>query len=418
MKYAPFLAGCFALWPVMGVLGAQGYSPLMVIAGIGALFAAKQNPSLAMFTGLVAAFVVWAALTELWSPASRGFVAGNILHGDFAIRSASFRMALILGAGAAAICAVSALRPGDADRSARFVLGVIAVHGIAVVLAALLAPYWLGLVYGSDPAAQGSGIQNLTRNANAFGLVLPTLAAYLMTRDARKWQFVATAVIGLSLFVFWHIGSSAAVIGTLFMLVAMAIVKTFPTHGFRILLGAIAGYVALAPILFGGLLSFLSANDVLLPGSFQSRVWAWHVAMEKAIEAPLLGQGIEASRTWRETYISRPEWLVHLPENWAYFPIVPGHPHNMALQIWSETGLIGTLLAGWAIAVLAICLPSPARLRADIRYAAAGVIGVALSLSSFAYSLWNEAFWASAILAICAMLLLSKRERHSMGAGE
>ena len=37
MSYAPILAAAFVLWPVMGVLGAQGYGPLLALAALPAL---------------------------------------------------------------------------------------------------------------------------------------------------------------------------------------------------------------------------------------------------------------------------------------------------------------------------------------------------------------------------------------------
>ncbi len=93
---------------------------------------------------------------------------------------------------------------------------------------------------------------------------------------------------------------------------------------------------------------------------------------------------------------------------------MPGHPHNMALQIWAETGLIGAVLVGFALVLLGFRLPQPDQMREDVRYAIAGVTGVALSLFSFAYNMWNEAFWSTVVLAAVAIILLAKRQRVSL----
>ena len=127
-----------------------------------------------------------------------------------------------------------------------------------------------------------------------------------------------------------------------------------------------------------------------------------------------MGHGIEASKSWRDTYASYPEWMAQLPDFWAYYPVVPGHPHNMALQIWAETGLIGAGLAALTILLIGWRLPSGDRLRVDIRYAIGGMLASATCLFSFSYSVWNEAFWATLALAVAGLILLSRRQRGSL----
>ena len=86
----------------------------------------------------------------------------------------------------------------------------------------------------------------------------------------------------------------------------------------------------------------------------------------------------------------------------------------MALQIWAETGVVGAVLAGLTLVLIAFRLPMPKTLRPDVRYAIAGLVGVVASLFSFSYSVWNDSFWASVVLAACAIILLSRRNRASL----
>ena len=167
-------------------------------------------------------------------------------------------------------------------------------------------------------------------------------------------------------------------------------------------------------MLIGTVLRVLEAYNIHLPGSFQSRAWAWHVVVQKVSEKPVTGHGISASKTWNETYADYPEWAAHLPENWQYYPVVPGHPHNMALQIWAETGMIGAVLVAFSLVLLGFRLPAPGQMREDVRYAIAGVTGVAFAVFNFAYNMWNEAFWSSVALAAVAIILLAKRQRDSL----
>ena len=414
MSYAPFLAAAYLLWPIMGLLGGQGYAPLLVLAAIPAIFVARPGAKPAWYLLSAMAFVVWAILSEYWSPASRGIATGNLLEGDFAVRSAGLRMALTLAFGTILIAGALRIANGRAQLSARLTLGAFALQGFLVILSVILGGQVLPLIYGDDPQRIGEGIQNIGRNANAFALVLPVLVAYLMVRPAMAWKGLACLVTLVSVVAFARIDASAAMIGAVLMVAAFAIVRLYPRNGLRALFLAVSGYVALAPLLIGGLLFGLAKAGISLPGSFQSRAWSWEVVIGKIQQAPLFGHGIEASKTWRETYADHPDWLAQLPDFWAQYPVVPGHPHNMALQIWGETGAVGAAFAALTIGLIGWRLPPATELRGDIGYAIAGMLAVATCLFSFSYSVWNEAFWASLVLAVGSIILLSRRERASL----
>jgi O-antigen ligase len=176
-------------------------------------------------------------------------------------------------------------------------------------------------------------------------------------------------------------------------------------------MGILGAYVAATPVILGVLTDVLGKSGVALPGSFQSRVFAWRVTIERTAEAPLAGHGLNATRTWREPFDTRPEWMAGLPEHWREYPIVPGHPHNMALQIWAETGFIGAVLCGLAIMALAFRMPRANELSLPVRYATAATIGAVASLMSFTYSAWNEAFWSSVMIAAAGLILFERSGR-------
>ncbi|MEZ5999051.1 MAG: O-antigen ligase family protein [Hyphomonas sp.] len=414
MSYAPFLAAAFVLWPLMGFLGGQGYAPLLGLAALPALAVARPKLPPAPYAVLAALFVAWAALTETWSPASRGLVTGSLAGGDFAVKAASLRIVLVALFGTLAVAGALRIRQGGAQLSSRIMLGAFAVQALMVMATVFFAGPLLSAIYGADPQRVNEGVQNIGRNANAFALVLPLLAAYVAARPGLQWKGAAVLLVLVSLVAFQMADSQAAVFGVVFMALAMGLVKLFPRMGFRWLFGALGAYVAVAPMAMGVLLFELEKVGIALPGSFQSRAWSWQVVIGKITEAPIMGHGLAASKTWRETYAEHPDWLARLPDFWAQYPVVPGHPHNMALQIWAETGAIGAVLAALSLMALAFRLPRPAELRADVRYAIAGLAGVAASLFSFAYSAWNEAFWASLVLAAIGIILLAKRERASL----
>jgi O-antigen ligase len=414
MSYAPILAAAFVLWPVMGLLGAQGYGPLLALAALPALALARPKMPPESYALMALTFVAWAAISEAWSPASRGLISGNLLEGNFAIRASSVRIVLTALFGALAVAGALRIANGTAQISTRVMLGAFAVQGLLVAASAVFGAPVVAMIYGPDPMEQAKGFQNIGRNANAFMLVLPILAAYLAARPGWRWKAVAGGVILASVVAVVRADSQSALVGVVFMLLAWAIVWLVPRTGYRWLVCLMAGYVASAPVLIGFAINLMRQAEISLPGSFQSRAWAWEVVIGKAVEKPLLGHGIAASKTWRETYADHPAWLAQLPDFWAAYPVVPGHPHNMALQIWAETGVVGAVLAGLTLVVIAFRLPTPRSLRPDVRYAIAGLVGVVASLFSFAYNVWNDSFWASVILAACAIILLSRRNRSSI----
>lgn len=414
MSYAPFLAAAFLLWPFTCIAGTQGNVLLLALAAIPAVFVARPGIRPAHYWMAATAFLVWAVASEYWSPVSRGIVTGNLLEGDFAIRSAGLRIALTLMFATLLIAGTLRIAPGRAQISSRLMLGAVSVHGMLVLLSPYLGAAAMPFFYGDDPLEYSSGFQNLDRGANAFALVLPILVAYLGARSGIAWKGVAFLVALASAASFALLGASAAMFGALLMLAAFLIIRLFPNYGLRGLFTAAAAYIALAPFLIGGLLHLLERSGRTLPGSFQSRAWSWEVVIGKIQEAPLTGHGIEASKSWRETYAAYPEWMAQLPDFWAHYPVVPGHPHNMALQIWAETGLVGALLMALAVLLVGWRLPPGGRLRADVRYAIGGMLAATFCLFSFSYSAWNEAFWATLALAVAALVLLFRRVRGSL----
>lgn len=414
MSYAPVLAAAFVLWPIMGVLGGQGYAPLLGLAALPALALARPKWPPALYAIPAILFVIWVVIGEAWSPVSTGLISGSLMEGNFGVKASSVRIFLTAAFALLAVGGAMRIADGRAQVSTRVMLGAFAAQGLILAITTIFAGPLLAAIYGTDPVDVASGVQNLGRNANAFALILPVLIAYLSVRPQFFWKPVIALLVVTSLLFFTRLDNQSAVIGLVFMMAAMGLIRALPVHGFRTLFTAIGAYIAAAPMVIGTGLRLLEAYNIHLPASFQSRAWAWHIVIGKIAERPVTGHGISASKTWEDTYADHPDWLARLPDFWAAYKVVPGHPHNMALQIWAETGMIGAVLVGFSLVLLGFRLPQPDKMREDIRYAIAGMTGVAFSLFNFAYSMWNEAFWSSLALAAVAIILLSKRQRESL----
>lgn len=409
MAYGPVFAGLLLLWPLLGVLGTLGFAPLVGLTGIAALLLARPRMPPTLYAGFAIAFIGWAAITEIWSPATRSLVSGNVFEGNFAIGARS--LIVVLTAVFAMLTIAGAMRSELGPRTRKWIYGVLLLQGALVFISALTAGPVLKMIYGDDPSEVVNGVQNIGRNINLFAVVLPILAAAIGARGDRLGLLAASGLVLMTVFAALMTDNHAAVLAVCGMIGAFLLIRFLPETGYRWLFGAFAGYLAAAPFMVSQFIRLMTGLDSVLPPSFRSRFWSWEVVMSRIGEAPYTGHGLMATRTWRETYAEYPAWAAQLPEFWKDYPVVPGHPHNMPLQIWAETGFIGAMLAAFAITVIGFRLPRPSQLQPAIRFAIAGMAGAAFSIFNFSYSVWNEAFWSGLALAVAMLILLSRSSK-------
>lgn len=411
MTYGPVLAAAFVLWPVMAALGGQGFAPVVGLTGLAALVLARPRMPPAVFAYIGFAFVAWAALSEFWSPGNRQILSGSLADGTFAVSARS--VSIILLALTSALTIAATLRAAPALRSSGIVAAMLGVQAAIVIASPYLSDFLLSAVYGEDAKRLSEGAQNVGRGANTLALGLPLLLPLLVFRWKVAGIALAVLMTGGAVAAFILLGGDSALYALAGMAAAMVLVALLPRMGFRWLFGLIAGYIAAAPVLFAALIRGLDPVASSLPASFRSRLWSWETVIGRMSDAPFTGHGMNATRSWKETFAARPDWLVQLPDFWKTYPIVPGHPHNMALQIWAETGMIGAVLAALSLVALAFHLPRPGEIRPEIRFAVAGLAGAATVIFSFAYSVWNEGFWASIALAAAAIILWHRTLRET-----
>jgi O-antigen ligase len=411
MAYGPVFAGLLLLWPLLAVLGTLGFAPLLGLTGIAALLLARPKMPPPLYALFAIAFIGWAAISEIWSPATRQLISGNILEGNFAIGARS--LVVVMTATFAMLTIAGAIRSELGPQTRKWIYGVLILQGALVFISALVARPALALIYGDDPNHAVNGVQNIGRNMNTFAVVLPILAAAAGARRDRLGLLAASGLVLMTLFAALMTDNHSAVFAICGMLGAFLLIRMLPKTGFRWLFGLIAGYLAAAPLVVSLFIRLMTGLDGVLPPSFRSRFWSWEVVMNRIGEAPYTGHGLMATRTWRDTFAEYPAWAQQLPDFWLDYPVVPGHPHNMPLQIWAETGFIGAMLAAFAITVIGFRLPRPNELTPQIRFAIAGMAGAAFSIFNFSYSVWNEAFWSGLALAVAMLILLHRTGKAS-----
>jgi O-antigen ligase len=418
--FAPILAAMLVLWPIIAYMGAQGYSAAVAIAALLGLFFARRPDIDRLFLSGTA-FAFWVVIASLWGPDAEGLFVGDVGSGSFSLDMPGIRFALTALAGLGIFVALQSVNAGGATRSLKVIVGAGWLQFGGVVVTALFMAQVLALLAPiSDPVSEMP--QNIMRNANAFLMLLPFLLAWLWQRGpAPKSTYAAIALGTVSFLAFALTGTQTALMGVGLMLVTMGIVKRYKISGFKIIFGTLAAYVLVAPLIFSGLIARLRDLGIPLPKSFFSRSYSWELVGTKIAESPVIGHGPEASQGWQDKFGDHPEWLADASARygaeyaWEVYRVIPSHPHNMPLQVWAETGLIGAALVAAFLLFLGWRLPPPSAWSPISRYAAAGLIGACIAICSFAYSMWNEAFWGSVILAAAVIYL---QARHDGQASE
>ncbi len=414
-RYAPVFAGLFLLWPVLAILGGQGYSPLLALMAIGGLAFLRWPQWTA--PGLWWLVVAWAVTSSAWAlsrpPAE--LVTGTLVDGDFSIDSTAMRLVLTgLGVNIV-LLALRSVKQAHGPRSARLILLAGFAHLALVALLPLLYPVITAMVYETPAEIEREGLQNALRAINALVLVLPLLLAWAWhSPPTLSRRLAALGCIALAAISAVAMGDQAALLALAAALIAIGIVWLFPRSGYRLLFSLSAMYLLAAPFLLGRVAGLAERFGIALPGSFQSRAWSWQLVAERIELQPLLGYGLEATGNWRDTYADHPRWLETIVARggdeaaWSIYRVVPGHPHNMALEIWAETGMVGAGLVAIALLATGFTAPRPARLPLVTRYALAGLFGAVVVYFSLAYSVWNEAFWASVMIAAVACVIVGR----------
>ncbi len=414
LSYPPYFAGWLLTWPIIAVMGAQGYTGLVVFLALPVLLLVRPK-KLPLYALAFAAFIAWIVAVSFWSPGAKPLIDGSFGAGTFTMDMVAARVGLTALACVALLLALRHVAPGSGAKSLALIRTAGFVQGAGVLVLALA----MGAVLNwMEPISDRSSMtQNLLRNVTAYLLLLPILLAWLWHRGSGPGGRIIAGGLVLAGFVsFAMTGSQTAIIGAVFMLAAMALVWAMPRYGFRVLFSGLAAYIALAPVVLASGLAQLRVLGVPLPASFFSRSYSWELVGQKIAEKPFFGHGLEASHTWKDTYGQHPEWLADAVARYGStldftnYTVIPTHPHNMALQIWAETGMVGAMLAALAVLLLGWRLKAPRDWSPVSRYAGAGLIGAAAAMFSFAYSMWNEAFWASVAVAAAVVVLQARRD--------
>jgi len=394
---------------VICVFSSKAAVPLLLLFGLSLVWCAGvQSIQLALLRGPaaigLAALVFWALASAVWS-AAPGTVLKTI-----------WPLALLIGAGLVTLSLASRLEKAHADAIAAGLIAGMAVALCLVVFEA--ATYnWIGRqlrgLTWPEIINFETGGQSLTGFIKAPIAILCLLIWPVMVRwFAEKNRLIPVAIyLVLIAAAIWFEATTSMLV-----LIAGVVLASLGHLNLRVVARtmAVAALVLIVamPLLVRPITSsdFLAAADsgetsFPIPVSGVSRLHIWQFVSEKVSERPWIGWGLKASRyvegadlkyTVTRKNAEGQDAILYKDFN------LPLHPHNQALQIWLELGLIGALIAGLTVFAVIWRGAEPAGTFS------LGLIGGILIFDLLSFGAWQNWWIASQFLSVAYMAAVSR----------
>lgn len=386
------------LIPVVGYFGSKGLwipPALMAVWWAGLALCKQDNPGLS-WRGL------WSANPSLW------------LLGLLAVVSTGWSLAPAATGGRAILLlweilfAVVLLRVAATLPLSRWggpVVAMLVLAAVAGVLSVINVSMADGLLSWSrrTPLSADEVWVSYSPGGIALGLLILPAAVIAWRAGWRKTTLVTMGVILLT-FAANYSGTLRA--GLVLSVVAGGLVWCFPVLLRLLAPLAVAGMVAMPFVIHGlaGESAYCLADAA--SGSMAHRAVIWSFTAERIAEKPVLGWGMEASKTIPDgkNEVLLPPCVDGHKDMSAPAPVVEQmglHPHNASLQLWLDFGAVGLVLAALALwrAVSAAAATVHRRLDAGLL---AAVTLMAFLVLNTSFSLWHS--WLLGPVIIAAML--------------
>ena len=337
----------------------------------------------------MALFFAYACLTAVWS----------VNRADAPAQAGQFL--LVYGVALPFFAALLAM-PGAALRpAAKTVLAGLAL-GVGLFLVELLLDQPIYRLTRGMDFTEVIGANAINRPAAVSALLVWPLA-YGVWRLG--WHQVALALPVLFAVAVAFSSSQSALAGMLTGLLFWPLAAISLRAARRLLRVAVAAAFLAMPFLAQALQASGLADAPWLPFSMGHRVLIWNHVAGLALERPLFGWGLDASRVLSD-FATVPEGTLR-----GVIELLPLHPHNAPLQIWLELGGIGALLA---LAMAWVLLRAIGKLDRAAQLFAYPLFACGLFMSGTAYGAW-QTWWMSGFLTAAAAFLILWRGASDEG---
>ena len=341
-------------------------------------------------------FLLWLGLSFLWSPYDNPqqlpkTLLGIPLYVIFAYRIGSLgprwrrRMEtalLFTVIGVGLFLLSEAMTDGAATRSFKTTvedIGDLDLRSISILVNKSLGHGTVPLLLLAGPAA----LIAWREGGPAIGIVIMALAAIA------AFNFET------------EVNAAGFILG----MIAASITYVWPRMTLAILFGAVAGAFIVIPLVLPGIIEALPDDlKAELPSSWAMRLEIWTFTGDRIREALWFGHGLDAARV-----ISGESQIMVMVDGEFVehsFELLPQHPHNAALQVWLETGIVGTVLLAFSLVAIGGSVAMASRLTKIQAVGVAWVFTVYVCLIFFSYGVWQEWHQGAVALAATAVFFL------------
>ncbi len=275
------------------------------------------------------------------------------------------------------------------------------VFPLLLMLAALVASFELffkmPLYQLLHAAPEGRKINTAEINRGAVNIVLCSFGAFSLLQlcgtDKRRRLLsglaLATAIVLM-------LALSQAQVAQLSFFLGLGLYFLYPASwkpGYRILTTLVCLLLLTAPWLAQWMFAALAADAQTLPwlksGYAGARMEIWDFTSRYALQSPLTGHGMDATRSVESFDHAR---LYHREDSVL-------HPHNFALQLWVDFGLIGALCGSALISYLFMQIR---RLDPIVARPAITILLLTLLVAAISYGLW-QSHWIGVMLYLLSL---------------
>ena len=385
----------FALLMPVGYLGDEGEALVAAVGGAAALaFVLRRRPP-SVGVLILAALTIWAVISFAWSPLEPRQLHPRSFEQLQALTAPKLVLQLVLYS--AFVSGVVKLQPDQRETALKWVGWTLAATTAVLALDALAG----GHIFGTISAWAGQPLRDdLAKRNAARGTYATALAFWPMA--VLTWNRLPPAVP-------LAIGGVTAVAAVMLGVDAPAAAMVLSTLVF--LAGWVNWRAATWACLGGSVVYFAAAPLVFLPGSGHAAPelpsdigkMSWHIRLDiwrftsrLIVRRPLQGYGLDSSR--------------------AYEPNIPMHPHDAALQLWLELGVVGPILMALFFAWLFHKVLRLGRNDPTWAAAACACASVYLLIGAISFGIWQEWWLAlgAAAIGLCALVLQSRRDARAV----
>ena len=361
---------------------------------------------------------VWAALICAWS------IAPEDAWGTL------FRLVVLAIAACAALSGISDLSARHLRTLQSIIIasgvGLLGIYAFELAFGAPIAGALKNVYMGDAPVGASQEFLDrlyiekshvkISRGTVALG-AFSMPVAFLLWRRAKDVRLVGlwlASCLGVSLFS--HM--SSVPVALLCGLAAAGLIWLWPRRGLTILAVSAALFAVLLPLPLQQIdrVERIGLNSETLGVSTQHRVQIYNYTATLIGDRPLTGWGFRAARNMSDQAPSFIAAGYDAPFNDGQ-TLLPLHPHNMALQLWLETGFVGIALFCGAL-LMGAWRADHSTLRISQRMLVGATGAFLFVIANLSFGIWQFHWLALMTLSAGAVLACCLRPRHKLSAGD